>query len=161
LLLTVGVLGLASHQPLLIASLGPTVYEQVEKPLLKSSRFYNVVVGHWIGLAAGFASLALLHVGDEPSVVATGHITALRVWACVIAAAVTTLAGLVLRASQPAALSTTLLVALGPFQTRREALIVIVAVLLVAVFGEPVRQMQLRRHEHQNSSGQKAERVRD
>jgi hypothetical protein len=143
LLLIVGVVGLAVRMPLLLASLGPTAYEQAEMPHLRSSRPYNVIVGHMVALAGGFAAVALVHAWNAPKVLAAGHLSSTRVWACVIAAAMTAFVTLVLRASQPAALATTLLVALGAFQTKRDALVVICAVLLLAVIGEPVRRLRL------------------
>jgi hypothetical protein len=143
LLLIVGLVGLAARMPLLLASLGPTAYEQTEMPHLKSSRLYNVIVGHMAGLAAGFLAIALVHAWNAPKVLAAGQLTPARVWACVIAAAMTSFVTLVLRASQPAALATTLLVALGSFQTKHDALVIAGAVLLLAAIGEPVRRLRL------------------
>jgi acid phosphatase family membrane protein YuiD len=143
LLLIVGLVGLAARMPLLLASLGPTAYEQTEMPHLRSSRPYNVIVGHMAGLAAGFLAIALLHAWNAPKVLAAGQLTSARVWACVIAAAMTSFVTLVLRASQPAALATTLLVALGSLQTKHDALVITGAVLLIAAIGEPVRRLRL------------------
>jgi hypothetical protein len=143
LLLIVGLVGLAARMPLLLASLGPTAYEQTEMPHLRSSRPYNVIVGHMVGLAAGFLGIVLVHAWHDPKVLATGQLTPARLYACVIAAALTAFVTLLLRASQPAALATTLLVALGSFQTKHDALVVIAAVLLLAAIGEPVRRLRL------------------
>ena len=143
LLLIVGLVGLAARIPLLLASLGPTAYEQTEMPHLKSSRPYNVIIGHIAGLAAGFLAIALVHAWNAPKVLAAGQLTSARLWACVIAAALTSFVTVVLRASQPAALATTLLVALGSLQTKQDACIVVGAVLLLAVIGEPVRRLRL------------------
>ena len=143
LLLIVGLVGLVSRTPLLLASLGPTAYEQTEMPHIRSSRPYNVVIGHMIGLAAGFLAIALAHAWSAPKVLAVGQLTSARVWACVIAAAMTSFVTLVLRASQPAALATTLLVALGSLQTKHDAFVVVGAVLLLAALGEPVRRLRL------------------
>jgi hypothetical protein len=143
LLLIVGLIGLAARMPLLLASLGPTAYEQAEMPHLKSSRPYNVIVGHMAGLASGFLAIALVHAWNAPKVLAAGQLTFARVWACVIAAAMTSFVTLVLRASQPAALATTLLVALGSLQTKYDALVVTIAVLLLTAIGEPVRRLRL------------------
>lgn len=46
LILLMGCISLAFGKPLLFASLGPTAYEQIEKPELSSAKFYNVVVEH-------------------------------------------------------------------------------------------------------------------
>lgn len=57
LILLMGVISLASGLPLLFASLGPTAHEQIEKPEPPSAKFYNVVVGHWIGMCLrGYSS---------------------------------------------------------------------------------------------------------
>jgi len=65
-------------------------------------------------------------------------------WATAISVALTTLASLALRAGQPAALATTLLVSLGAMQTRRDAIVIVVGVLLMAAIGEPVRRLRLK-----------------
>jgi hypothetical protein len=65
-------------------------------------------------------------------------------WAVAISAALTTLGSLALKAAQPAALATTLLVSLGAMQTRRDAIAIIVGVLLVTAMGEPVRRLRLK-----------------
>lgn len=57
LILVAGATALASGHPWLFASLGPTTYEMIEKPELRSARPYNVVVGHLIAIGAGFAGL--------------------------------------------------------------------------------------------------------
>jgi HPP family len=143
LLLVVGLVGLAARVPLLFASLGPTAYEQTEMPHLRSSRPYNVIVGHTVALGAGFLAITLVHAWNAPKVLAAGQLTSARVWAGVIAAAMTCFVTLFLRASQPAALATTLLVALGSFQTKHDALVVVGAVLLLAAIGEPMRRLRL------------------
>ena len=61
-----------------------------------------------------------------------------------IAAALTTFVTLVLGAGQPAALATTLLVSTGGMQTRRDALVIVVGILLIAAVGEPVRRFRLK-----------------
>ena len=57
LILVVGAIGWAAGWPFLFTSLGPTAFELVEKPKSPSAKFYNVVVGHFVALAAGFLSL--------------------------------------------------------------------------------------------------------
>ena len=48
LLFFVGAIGLALNLPLLFTSLGPTAYEQIEKPAEQSAHPYNIIVGHMI-----------------------------------------------------------------------------------------------------------------
>jgi CBS-domain-containing membrane protein len=144
LILLVGLIGLGVHRPWLFASLGPTAFLQVETPDHPTSRFYNVVFGHLIGLAAGFLAVVLVRAGNDPSVLTVQYLTTDRVWASVLAMALTMLGLLLLRAPHPPAASTTLLIALGGFKpTVDNALIVMAGVLIVATAGEALRRMRL------------------
>jgi CBS-domain-containing membrane protein len=88
--------------------------------------------------------VALLHADRTPPVVSTGILTVLRVLAAALAVALTLAVSTLLRASHPPAAATTLLVALGSFQTRNDALTVIVGVLILAVLGEIARQIRIK-----------------
>jgi hypothetical protein len=147
LVLVLAAIGWAVRQPLIFASLGPTAYELVEQPQLRSARTYNIIVGHLIGLAAGFFAVYLLHGWAAPNVILTGVVSEERLWAATIAATLTTLVTLVVKAGQPAALATTRLVSLGSMQTRRDAIAIIAGVLIIAAIGEPVRQYRLKHTE--------------
>jgi fructose-specific phosphotransferase system IIC component len=144
LVLAVAAIAWATRQPLIFASIGPTVYELVEQPQIRSARAYNVIVGHLIGLAAGFLAVYLLHSWSAPNVLTTGIVSAARMWSVALAAALTTSGTLAVRASQPAALATTLLVSLGAMQTRRAAVAIILGVLITTLLGEPVRRFRLK-----------------
>jgi hypothetical protein len=139
----VGIIGLAAQRPWLFASLGPTAYLHAENPQHHSSRFYNTVVGHLVALGAGFLAVWLLNAWRAPNVMATGHLTLVRVLACTLAIGFTILVVLTLRASHQPAGATTLLVALGTFQTLHDAVIVVVGVLLIAIVGEPIRRLRV------------------
>ncbi len=144
LILAVAAIGWATREPLIFASLGPTAYELVEQPHARSARRYNVVVGHFIGLASGFFALYILKAWSAPEVLATGGVSAERLWAVTIAATLTTILTLMARAGQPAAIATTLLVAMGAMQSERGALAIVVGVVIVTAIGEPVRHLRLR-----------------
>ena len=90
-------------------------------------------------------SVYLVNAWAAPNVLATGVVSPQRVWATAISAALTAFVGLALKAGQPAALATTLFVSLGAMQTRRDAIAIIVGVLLVTAMGEPLRRLRLRR----------------
>ena len=81
LVLALAAIGWATNQPLIFASLGPTAYELVEQPQMPSARPYNIVVGHLIGLGAGFLAVYLLNAWAAPNVLATGVVSAQRMWA--------------------------------------------------------------------------------
>jgi HPP family len=143
ILLAVSAVAWAAHQPLIFASLGPTAYEVIEQPQMKSARLYNVIVGHLVGLGSGLLALYVLDAWNAPKLLPLGNLSSGRMWAVVIAAIVTTLVNLLIKSGQPAALSTTLLVTLGQMQTRRDALAIVAGVLLIAMIGEPVRRARL------------------
>jgi HPP family len=138
LILLVSLVAWLSHKPLIFASLGPTAYELVEQPHRKSARPYNVIVGHLIAVISGLIAVYATHAWSVPAV-SIVHIPMLRVWAATIAAALTVLFTLLARATQPAALSTTLVVALGNMQRLQDGLLIIVAILLMIALGEPLR----------------------
>lgn len=144
LVLVMSAISWAMNQPLIFASLGPTAYELVEQPHQKSARAYNIIVGHLIGLGAGFLAVYLLNAWNDPNVIATGVISARRVWAITLSASLTALLTLAAKAAQPASLATTLLVALGAMQTRSDALAIILGVLIITAIGEPVRRIRLK-----------------
>lgn len=128
-----------SQQPLIFTSLGPTAYELIETPHRKTARPYNVVVGHLIGVIAGFLALLCTHAWRVPAV-STRSIQFPRVEAAVLAAALTVFGTLLVRATQPAALSTTLLISLGTMQQWRDIAVIMGAVLLMLIAGEPLRR---------------------
>lgn len=142
LILIAAIIGWASHQPLVFASLGPTVYEMIETPKQPSARPYNVVVGHLIGVLAGFAAIYIVQGWEAPQVSALG-VPLTRVWTATIAALLTVFFTLLARATQPAALATTLLISLGLMQTWTQGGIIMGGVVLIAILGEPLRRMRL------------------
>lgn len=143
LILIVALVGWIAHQPWVFASLGPTAFEMIETPKRPSARPYNVIVGNAIAILAAFSALLLTHAWEAPSV-SSGGVPLPRVWAAVLAAVLTVFGTLLLRATQPAALSTALLIALGILQTWRDGVIVMAAVLLMTLAGEPLRRWRAR-----------------
>lgn len=151
LVLVAAAIGFAVHAPLIFASLGPTAYELVEKPRDPSSRVYNVIVGHLIGLGAGFLSLYLLATWHAPSVTSAGFVSIPRIWTAGLAVFLTTLGTIALKARQPAAAATTLLISLGGMQTSKDALSIVVGVLIITLVGEPIRRIRIAARQHQAS----------
>jgi len=116
-----------SRTPLVFASLGPTACEIVETSKRPSGRPYNIIVGNLIAVLAGFAALSITGAWGAPKVSAHG-VPLDRVWAATIAALLTVLCALLARATQPAALATTLLIALGIMQIVRDGVIIVLSV---------------------------------
>jgi hypothetical protein len=144
LLLAIGGIGFALKLPLLFTSLGPTAYEQIEKPDASSARPYNILVGHSVALVSGLVALFLVHAFQAPVPSAAGHLTGSRIFASVLGCVLTALVNLLLDASQPAAFSTALLVTLGSYESARDALTILLAVLCLTVLGEPLRRASLK-----------------
>jgi hypothetical protein len=138
LILVVSLIAWLSHKPLIFASLGPTAYELIEQPHRKSARPYNVIVGHLIAVVAGVLAVDATHAWTVPAV-SLASVPLLRVWAAAAATALTVLGTLAARATQPAALSTTLLVSLGAMQRWQDGIIIMIAILLMTAVGEPLR----------------------
>lgn len=152
LILIVSVAGWLAHQPLVFTSLGPTAYELIETPHRRSAQIWSVLAGHTVGVGAGFLALFVTGAWTAHAVSASG-VPLPRVWAAVLAATLTVFINLLIRASQPAALSTTLLIALGTMQLPRDAAIILGAVVLMLLVGEPLRRMRLA---HQNEQEQRS-----
>lgn len=148
LILVMGLAGYFSHNPLVFAALGPTAYEMVETPERRSARPYSIILGHAIAVLAAFAALWLSHAWSVSPVSASG-VPLPRVWAMTMAAALTVLGTLLARATQPAALSTTLLVSAGVMQTLKDGAVIMIAVLLITAVGEPIRHMREKNRQHE------------
>jgi hypothetical protein len=142
----IGTLGWAAGVPWLFPSLGPTIAIQAEASDSPVARAWNVVVGHFIGAAVGFAAVRLSGVIHEPAMNLSHALTPPRVAAASLAVLVSMgLQGLA-RANHPPAQATTLLVVVGALDADVHGAIVLAAgVLLVAALGEPVRRASLGR----------------
>ena len=140
LLIVAGLAAWVSHRPLLFASLGPTIYELVEQPHRESARPYNLIVGHLVGVLAGFAGLAVSHAWTWPAVTGITDVALARVWAAGLAGLLTVFGTTLLQAMQPAAISTSLVIALGSMQQWQDGPIIMVSILLMTALGEPVRR---------------------
>lgn len=142
LLLLAALAGWLCRQPLIFASLGPTAYELIETPHRRSARPYCIVVGHLIGVGSAFLALLVTRAWYVP-VVSSKGVPADRIWAVVLAAALTVFLTLLLKASQPAAIATGLLIATGILQRPIDAAVIMGAVVLMTLIGEPLRRLRL------------------
>lgn len=140
LTLIVGGLSLLAGMAWLFPSLGPTIYLQTQKPAEPASRFLNIVLGHLLGLAAGFAGVFLFNAFNDPVTLQAKQLTAGRLGASVVALALTLLLTLLLKAHHPPAGATTLLTALGSIQTMQNSLNLMIGVLIIASAGELIRK---------------------
>ena len=107
-----------SRSPWLFPSLGPTVMLFFESPEQPSSRPFNTLVGHCVGLFAGVACLYAFGLQHVPAAPARG-LTPLHVIAGALSVAVTTFVLTWLKKPHPPAGATTLIVSPGHSQSRR------------------------------------------
>jgi hypothetical protein len=149
LLLIVGVVAWLIQRPLIFATLGPTAFELIETPNKRSARPYSVIVGNLIGVLSGFLALYLTRAWFVP-IASLDRVPLLRIWAAALAAILTVAGTLLARATQPAALAGTLLIALGLMQRPMDGVYMMAGVLLLDLIGEPMRRLravQRARHE--------------
>ncbi len=135
----VGYLGWAVGVPWLFASLGPTIFLQVQRPADGTGRFYNTIVGH--GAAVVAAAAAVLLCGAAP--LPPGSLAAARVNASIAALVFTALLQRAARAQHPPAAATALLVSLGHIALQWGDLGALAAgVVVTAVLGEGLRRLR-------------------
>lgn len=136
-LLAVGLVGIAAlllRWPLLFVSLGPTVLLFFEKGMRPSSSPRNVLIGHAVGICAGWSCLWLFSLQDAPSVMAMG-VTPARLAAAALSVGLTAFVKHLFRAPHPPAGSTALLVSLGFFTTGFQLGALFLGVVLLTIFG--------------------------
>jgi CBS-domain-containing membrane protein len=142
LLLIIGLTAWVASQPWLFPSLGPTAYLLAKYPELPSSRIYNCIVGHLVGIASGFIAVAIFNAWQAP-IVPLNDVTAPRIWAATVAVGLTVLGNTLLRSGHPPAAATTLLIALGTFKTGWDAVIIIIGVLLLTALGLGMKRLRM------------------
>jgi HPP family len=145
LVLVAGALGLLFGRPWLLPSLGPTAVLVGEMPAHPVTRAWNTIVGHLGGLLAGAIGVVLAGAASQPVVLVDHVLTPQRLFASVIAIALTAVLGALLRASHPPAAATTLLVSLGSLRTLDDALNLMAGVLVIAVVGALFRDLRIHR----------------
>lgn len=132
----VGWIAFAVRQPWLFPSLGPTVFLQAVNPADSSARPRSVLLGHAIGVAAGFASLYLCGAQGSPSVFAVEAVPLARAAATALAVGATIFLQALLRAKHPPAAATTMLITLGGMKPGWGTVVAVAAgVGLVAALG--------------------------
>lgn len=131
--ITIGLLALlavATHNPFVFPSLGPTAYLFFFSPLAEASSPRNAILGHAIALVCGYGAffvtgLTSFHNGF-PS-----HVVWARVLAAALSLSTTGAAMVLLGINHPPAGATTLIVSLGIVSEPRYLLVIEVAVILL------------------------------
>ena len=141
----IGLLGAAVDEPWLFPSLGPTIFMQTVTPEAEAAKPWSVLVGHAVGVAAGYAAVFVCHAAMSPADSATQGPPASRVLAAMLAISGTMEGQRLLRAMHPPGAATTLLIAFGSFSaTSRDLTAIAAGVILVCLIGEVVRLLRRR-----------------
>ena len=119
-------MGFAFQQPWLFPSLGPTIFIHTVTPKQEGARPWNTFVGHAIGVAAAFLSLAVFGALHAPSAMAAGAVPWSRIAASAVAVALTIAGQIPARAGHAPATATTLLITLGGFAADTATVVVMV-----------------------------------
>jgi len=143
LILIVGGLAYLAGEPWLFPSLGPTAYLLATYPDLPTSRPYNCLVGHLVGMGSGFAAVAIFNAWGSP-LVPLNDVSLQRLGAATVAIAFTVLLNHLLRSGHPPAAATTLLVALGTFHTARGAGLIASGVILLVLLNQGMKRLSAR-----------------
>ena len=123
-----------TDHPLVVPSLGPTAFLVFNRSQSAVARPRNILLGHLIGAAAGYAALVAFGLQHAQSVV-EGGVTPARIGAAAMSIALTSAAMILLRAEHGPAGATTLIVSLG-FMTTPAALgLLMTGVVSLAVLG--------------------------
>lgn len=124
------VLAVITHSPFVFPSLGPTAFLFFYAPSTPAASPRNTILGHGIGVLAGYVSLAVTGLTLAPPALTTGV-----TWPRVVAAAVSLglTAGLMalFDVPHPPAGSTTLIVSLGLLTRPWQLLVLMAAVVLL------------------------------
>lgn len=126
------VVALATHQPFIFPSLGPTAFLFFYTPLAPAASPRNAVIGHLIGVGAGLGSLLLFGLRAAGPALASG-VTGPRVAAAALSLGLTAGLMVLLRAPHPPAGATTLIVSLGILTSTKQLSILMVAVVMLTL----------------------------
>ncbi len=123
---------LVSGQPFIFPSLGPTAFLFFYTPLTPPASPRNALIGHFIGVAAGWSSLLVFGLRDVGPAIATG-VTGPRVAAAALSLGLTSGLMVLFKAPHPPAGATTLIVSLGILRTFDQMVVLMAAVLLLTI----------------------------
>lgn len=137
-------IALATGQPWLVPSLGPTIFLQVLSPDHKSAQPYPALAGHAIGAIVAIVAVFALGAAGEASPMSGSALSGARAAASVIALPVTMVVQLLLRATHPPAAATTLLITLGGLKPNVVEIGALAgSVILVVIIGEAARRLRI------------------
>src|SRR6266567_87031 len=125
-------LALITHSPFIFPSLGPTAFLFFYTPTAPSASPRNTIIGHAIGVAAGYFSLVVTGLTMAGPALAVG-VTWPRVIAAALSLGLTSGLMVLLKSPHPPAGATTLIISLGILTKPWQLLLLMLAVVLLTL----------------------------
>ncbi|HEX4204183.1 MAG TPA: HPP family protein [Ktedonobacteraceae bacterium] len=125
-------LAFITHSPFVFPSLGPTAFLLFFNPTTRPASPRNTIIGHLIGILAGYFSLVVTGLTNAPPALSTG-ITVPRIIAAALALGLTSGLMVLLNTPHPPAGATTLIVALSIISKPLDLVYIMVAVVILVV----------------------------
>jgi hypothetical protein len=129
-----GFAALGAHETLLFPSLGPTAMLFFARPLPPEQSVGTTILAHWIGIAVGFACLAIFGLRHAGGAVVSG-VDLPRTAAAALSVAGTAAILRIIRSPHAPAGASTLIVSLGVLTTPTQLAMMAASVVLVALLG--------------------------
>lgn len=126
--------------PFVFPSLGPTAFLLFYTPVQPAASPRNTVLGHLIGVLAGYLALALFGLLEAPPALAT-TVTTARVAAAALSLGLTSGAMVWAKVPHPPAGATTLIVSLGILREPWQLAVLMLAVVLLVAQGFVINRL--------------------
>ena len=126
------VLAVITHSPFIFPSLGPTAFLFFYTPTAPSASPRNTIVGHAIGVVAGYLSLAVTGLTMAGPALSVG-VTWPRVIAAALSLGLTAGVMVLLKSPHPPAGATTLIISLGILRQPWQLVLLMIAVILLTL----------------------------
>jgi len=120
------------HSPFIFPSLGPTAFHYFSRQTATSASPRNAIIGHLIGIVAGYFSLVVTGLTTAGPAIASG-VTWPRVIAAALSLGLTAGLMILLRASHAPAGATTLIISLGILTRPWQLVVLMIAIILLTL----------------------------
>lgn len=130
----------ATGQPFIFPSLGPTAFLLFYTPTNPAASPRNTIIGHAVGVAAGYLALVVFGLTNDAPALAT-EVTGGRIGAAALSLALTSAVMVWLRAPHPPAGATTLIVSLGILREPDQLAILMLAVVVLTIQGLVINRL--------------------
>ena len=126
------VLAILTHSPFIFPSLGPTAFLFFYTPTAPAASPRNTIIGHAVGVAAGYLSLVVTGLTTAGPALTVG-VTWPRAIAAGLSLGLTAGAMVLLRSPHPPAGATTLIISLGILRQPWQLVLLMIAVILLTL----------------------------